>query len=254
MSARFRILFCVLFCAACVNAAPIIYNVSVDTSTISGVMGSLDFNFNPGPLVTQAASLQILNFMSDGTLAGNCPCGTGDVAGQLPAALTFDNGAAFNDYFDGFSFGSTLSFQVSLYGPALSSPDGVSTSGSTFAFSMFSDAAGTMPALTTDTTDGFAFLVDVNLDGSTTVNNFSAQTTVTAAASGAPEPGSVILIGVGLLCLGVLRLRPPCLTYAAHVRGPSASSTPRNRLCTVNGFGSSAKPFCVMKRCSMSAS
>ena len=122
---------------------------------ISGTAGSLDFNFNPGPLVTQSASLQILNFTSDGTLAGS-PALTGDVAGALPATLTFDNGTGFNDYFEGFTYGSTLSFHVSLYGPALSSPDGMSTSGSTFAFSMFSDAAGTIPALTTDTTEGFA--------------------------------------------------------------------------------------------------
>ncbi len=206
MNALFRLLSCAFFCAACGMAAPIIYHVTVDTSTINGAMGSLDFNFNPGPLATQAASLQILNFSSNGTLAGNCPCATGDVAGQLPSTLTFDNGGGFNDYFDAFTFASTLSFQVSLYGPALSSPDGISTSGSTFAFSMFSDAGGTMPALTTDASDGFAFLVDVNLDGSTTVTNFSGQTTVTAAAGGgAPEPGSLMLTAAGLACLGVVR-------------------------------------------------
>ncbi len=159
------------FCFASVAAAaPITYDVTVDSSSISGTAGSVDFNFNPGPLVTQAASLQILDFTSDGALVGS-PTLTGDVAGALPATLTFDNGTGFYDYFEGFTFGSTLSFQVSLYGPALSSPDGVSTSGSTFAFSMFSDAAGTIPALTADTTDGFAFTVDVNLDGTTNVTN-----------------------------------------------------------------------------------
>jgi hypothetical protein len=142
----------------------------------------LDFNFNPGPLVTQAASLQILSFSSDGTLAGS-PTLTGDVSGALPATLTFDNGTGFNDYFEGFTFGSTLSFDVSLFGPALSSPDGVSTSGSTFAFSMFSDAAGTIPVLTTDTTNGFAFEVNVNLDGTTTATTFLPTT-------GVPEPGT----------------------------------------------------------------
>ena len=54
-------------------ASPITYAVTVDTSSISGMAGSLDFNFNPGPLVTQAASLQLLNFTSDGTLAGAFP-------------------------------------------------------------------------------------------------------------------------------------------------------------------------------------
>jgi len=80
----------------------------------------------------------------DGSLAGS-PVLTGHADGALPATVTLDNRTAFNDYFEGFKFGSTLAFNVSLFGPALSAPDGVSTSGSTFAFSMFSEAAGTMP-------------------------------------------------------------------------------------------------------------
>jgi hypothetical protein len=192
--------------ASIASAAPITYNVSVDTSSIFGTAGSFDFNFNPGPLVTQPASLQILNFASDGMLAGG-PTLTGDVMGALPGTVTFDNGTAFNDYFEGFTYGSTLSFQVSLYGPALSSPDGVSTSGSEFAFSMFSDAAGTIPALTTDTTDGFAFTVDVNLDGTTTVSNFSAQTTVVPTTPAVPEPGTLPLMAVGIGLWRAFRFR-----------------------------------------------
>jgi hypothetical protein len=197
---KYGLLFALgLFCfASMASAAPITYDVTVDSSSISGTAGSFDFEFNPGPLVTQAASLQILNFASNATLAGN-PSLTGDVAGALPATLTFDNGTALNDYFEGFTFSSTLSFQVSLFGPALSSPDGVSTSGSTFAFSMFSDAAGTIPTLTTDAIDGFAFTVDVNLDGTTTVTDFSAQTTVVPEAGPAvPEPGTLPLVAAGI--------------------------------------------------------
>jgi PEP-CTERM motif len=194
MSTRFLFLF--VLCAASALANPITYNVTINTSSISGTAGSLDFNFNPGPLVSQSASLQILGFTSNGTLAGG-PTLTGDVSGALPATLTFDNGTGFNDYFEGFTFGSTLSFDVSLFGQALSAPDLISTSGSTFAFSMFSDAAGTVPALTTNTTDGFAFTVDVNLDGTTTVTNFSTQTSVVPATSGVPEPGTLTLIALG---------------------------------------------------------
>jgi hypothetical protein len=190
-----------------VSAAPIAYAVTVDSSSIAGTAGSLDFNFNPGPLTSQFASLQILNFTSDGVLAGACPCGTGDVTGQLPSALTFDNGSGFNDYFDEFTFGTAISFDVSLYGPALSAPDGISTSGSTFAFSMFSDSAGTIPALTGDTANGFAFTVDVNLDGTTTVTDSSQETTIVQATSSTPEPGSLVLMGAVALAAALVRRR-----------------------------------------------
>ncbi len=131
---------------------------------------------------------------------------TGDVAGAPPATLTLDNGSRFSYYFEDFNFGTSLAFNVSLYGPALSSPDGISTSGSTFAFSMFSDAEGTIPALTSDTIDGFAFTVDVNLDGTTTLNNVSSQTSV-VPATGAPipEPGSITLVGSSLVFVVLLR-------------------------------------------------
>ena len=196
----------ILYAASLALADPITYDVIVNTSAISGTSGSLEFQFNPGGLDTQAASLQILNFTSDGTLAGS-PAITGDVSGTLPGTLAFDNGAFFNDYFEGFTFGTTLAFNVSLYGPALSLPDGVSTSGSTFAFSMFSDAAGTIPALTTDTTNGFAFTTDVNLDGTTTVTNSSAETTVQSASSTVPEPSSLVLIGTVMVLMVALRFK-----------------------------------------------
>ena len=205
MKKYYGFLFFLPFCAALAMAGPIIYDVTVNTSSITGTSGSLDFNFNPGPLVSQAVSLQILAFTSDGMLAGACPCGTGDVNGQLPATLTFDNGTGFNDYFDDFAYGTTISFAVSLYGPALSAPDGVSTSGSTFAFSMFSDSAGTIPVLTTDTTEGFAVTIGVNLDGSTTVTDDSSQTAVNPVGGAtAPEPGTAAALGMGIAALILL--------------------------------------------------
>ena len=192
----------VLCVASAAPAAPIDYQVNVDTSSLLGSTGSLDFNFEPGPLVSQAASLQVLGFASDGALACS-PTLSGDVSGALPATLTFDNATGFNDYFEGFTFGKNLRFDVSLYGPALSSPDGTSTSGSAFAFGLFSDAAGTMPALTTDTTEGFAFKLEVNLNGTTRVTNFSAPTAVSAV----PEPSGLALLGTVLAWCGARHLR-----------------------------------------------
>ncbi len=142
-------------------------------------------------MVSQSTTVQILN-CSGGAIAGS-PVLSGDATGSLPGTLSLDNGTGFNDYFQQFTYGSTLTFDFYFYGPALSAPNGVSSSGSTFAFSMFSDAAGTVPALTTDVTDGFAYVVDVNLDGSTTVTNYIVN------AAAAPEPATWLLVGIALL-------------------------------------------------------
>jgi len=187
-------------------AADVTYSFSVDTSSISGTAGSLDFNFNPGPFTSQLALADIQNFSTDGTLVGS-PVVTGDVSGTLPSTVTLDNGSALNDYFQAFTFGSSLNFDVRLYGPAVNSPDGVSTSGSAFAFSMFSDAAGTQPALTSDTTDGFAATLQVNLNGSTTPANFSSQTSLALSQTAVPEPGGLAVLAFVLAAFAA-SLRP----------------------------------------------
>jgi hypothetical protein len=189
---RLFLLFAIVSCEAiAMTAEPAAYTVSVNTGSLAGITGSLDFNFNPGPMASQSAMVQILSFSSSGVLDGS-PVLTGDASGSLPGTVTLDNGTGFNDYFQQFTYGSTLTFDVSLYGPALSAPDGVSSSGSTFAFSMFSDAAGTVPALTTDVIDGFAYVGNVNLDGSTTVTNYIVN------SAAAPEPATWFLMGLAL--------------------------------------------------------
>jgi hypothetical protein len=194
MRRNLLLLSSLFFCCARLTWADVTYHFAVDTLSIDGTAGSLDFNFNPGPLVSQSASLQILNFSSDGLLTGS-PVLTGDVAGTLPGTLTFDNGTPLNDYFQDFTFKSTLSFDARLFGAAVDSPDGVSTSGSTFAFSMFSDPAGTIPTLTTDSLNGFAFLVNANLDGTTSAMGFLPT----------PEPTGLGVFAAVLLAAAVFR-------------------------------------------------
>ncbi len=191
--------FALLSCFAGVASADTIDSLRFDklrfdTSSLTGIVGSLDFQFNPGAFQTQEAAVDVLMFSSDGTLAGS-PALFGNVSGALPSTVTFGNGSFFNDYFEGFTFGSFLSFDLRFYGPAITSPDG-SPSGSIFALSMFSDPGGTVPALTRDP-NGFAFTVDVNPDGTTSLTNSSPETKV-------PEPTSLALLGTGI---GLLMFR-----------------------------------------------
>lgn len=186
------------FSARRMVASPVTYAISVDTSSLQGTTGSLDFNFDPGPLGSQAAIVQ-LHALGGGGIPG-AAMSEGSVSGTLPGTVTLQNSTGYNDYFETFTFGPSLLFDASFLGPALDAPNGTSLSGSTFAFSFFSDPGGTMPALTSDVVNGYAVTVDVNLDGSTTVTNFTRGTVTTPSSTAmTPEPGTWMMVGTGVL-------------------------------------------------------
>jgi hypothetical protein len=190
-------------------ADSITYQVTVDTTAISGTAGFLDFDFAPGN-GSQAA------FVSIGSLSPSPPATAlrqvnGGVSGDLPGTLTIDNSTQFNDYFVGLGYETALTFLLTFDGPALTSPDGIASSGSTFAFGMF-DSTGNIPLLTTDP-NGNTFTVDVNLDGTTTVTTFPSDGNGGAAAASlvvvatVPEPSALELFAFGLAGLAVWRDR-----------------------------------------------
>ena len=187
-----------------------VFDVSVNTESLLGQHGALDFNFDRGPQPAQLATLAIGNFSTNGSFAGGCPCSIGAVTGQAPSTVTFQNLSGLNDYFEAFTFGSQLKFTLTLDGPAVQSPNG-SASGSTLAFSLFTDPSGATPALTADA-NGFAFLLDLNGDASTTLENFSPQTTVSPAQVSVPtvsEPNLYLLMLTGLAITGAAARRRP---------------------------------------------
>lgn len=114
---------------------------------------------------------------------------TGDAAGSLPGTLTLDNGTAFNDAFQGFTYGSSVSFAVTLSGPAITNPSG--TVGSAFAFSLYA-GDGFTPLLTTDPNGSVAAIL-LNTTGTTSVETFpQSSTDNTPVATVAPAGGTAV--------------------------------------------------------------
>jgi len=192
-------------------ASPVSYIVTINTSTVSGQSGFLDLKFNPGNATTQPATVQILNY-SGGSLVGP-PSVTGNVTGTLPPGLTMVNSTALNDYFEAITFGSSISFVVTLSGPAIDAPNGTATAGSTFGVGLYD--SGQSPILTNQAlSTGFAGTIDVNLNGTTTttafpsspagapsVVTFASATTVPTLSGPAETFLSLALAGLALFIL-----------------------------------------------------
>ena len=191
------------------SLASAIYQVSVNTSAIAGVTGNIDLQLANGGGTFQAATAAISLFSSvGGTLLG-APVTNGDVTGgPLPATVVIGNSTGFNDYFQGFLFGSSVQFRLTLDGPAITSPNGTSTSGSTFGLALY-DAAGTTPLLTSDP-NGFIGLANINLNGSVTITTLNTATggppvATFSLVNNVPEPSTLSLLAIAFLVLCSMR-------------------------------------------------
>jgi hypothetical protein len=190
------------------SAAPIAFNVLVNTSSVAATTGFLDFQFNPVNGTSQAATLTVTNF-TGGTLGG-APSTSGNISGTLPSTLTFVNSAALNEYFQGFTYGASFGFTVTLSGPAIDTPNGIATAGSTFGLGLYD--SGSNPILTNQgKSTGFAGEIDINLNGTATPTafpNFTAPSVVSfTPVSAAPEPGSFVLSGIPIAFVILRRVR-----------------------------------------------
>ena len=215
MSSFFRSLLTVMLLlsgAGAAKAAPIYFQVNIDTSTISGTAGYLDFTLAGGIPMPPDGVVTIMDFFSDGVLGAAQL--SGGALGDLSSQVTLDN-SSFppSEYYTPFAFGHTLTFLVMFSGPAVTNPDGVSGS-STFAFSMLDMADPPNPLLLPDPLPGndpggFAFTVDLNNDGSTTVNNFMGAGQITPAAppGAVPEPNMSGAVAACIAAIAASRFR-----------------------------------------------
>jgi len=123
----------ILFMAPPTFAGPVIYQVTVNTSSAYGQSADLDLQFNGAALPYQSATATVLNFVTDGTLnpaVSDAYTGSmNNVSGMLPGAVTFGNSTSFDDYTENITFGNIITFDLVLDGDEIEHPDPAHNSG-----------------------------------------------------------------------------------------------------------------------------
>ena len=173
----------------------------VDTTTLVGQSGYLDFQFNPNTDGTTPldSSVKVSNF-TGGTL-GAVDTAV-NVTGTLPSGATISNAGSTNELVQLFTFGNTLGFDTSF--PTVDEAKNIFGSfalpdaGNTFQFFVLD--ASKDPFATTDTSGNDALVkISQGFDGSLAASQYRLN-----APASVPEPSS----GVSLMLLSALVLIP----------------------------------------------
>ncbi len=163
------------------------YNFTANTSSVAGQTGYIELQYNPNEIAQPLSAAVVSNFVSDAVLGSVTP--TGAVTGALPSALTINNTDGWNDYFQQVTFGSTVQFSLDLSG----------STNNSFGLS-FWGSDGATPILTSDTTDGYATIVNLTSTGAAVTNN-----SIEVNVAQTPIPAAAWLFGSGLLGLFGIR-------------------------------------------------
>ncbi len=207
------------------------YLFHINTGSLSGTSGFLEFQLgNSGITPFQEATATITNFQAGGgTLANIDPYSStdlfgtpdvlGTVFGTLPATLVLDdNGASpVADYLHPFTFGNSISFLLTLGGPAVDAPECPGPAG---ACALHSFGVGILDAgenyqFVADPLGG-AFLVGgLDVSGNGTVTPYfnpapGGAASALSITTPVPEPAawSLMLAGLAVLALAFRRRAP----------------------------------------------
>jgi hypothetical protein len=189
---------CALLSAPAGHATTFNYTVMVNTAGLIGSPSapfSLDFQLTDGSGTGDGNNTATVSGFAFG---GGGPSGgaftTGGVGGDLGSAVTLTDSAPFQfpyEFYQGFTPGATLSFNVSITGNADAglTPDG-------FSFAILDNNLFNIP--TTGIGDS---LVQINLGAAPQVNlgQGTGPEGVSVSVVAAPEPSTTALAGLGLL-------------------------------------------------------
>jgi hypothetical protein len=171
------------------------YTVTADTAGLSGTLGYIEFSMSPSTPAGVTVTADITAYTSDG-IPGAISPPIGDVTGSLPGPLVLDN-AQYSDYQQGLTYWTTLTFQLTLSGSDVGNPSAVS--GTDFSILL---EGPTGQGLNTGTAGAAVDFYFPPLGGTETVvvspPAAGSYPTVTLSAPAAPEPSSVVLLGLGL--------------------------------------------------------
>lgn len=203
---RHTLLVFLLLAGALGAPAASVFNVSIDTTSLAGTSGNLNFQVE-APAGADPLSIALSDFNFDGVLDpldadlcfGDTPC---PITGQIGVdpTVSFGNDPGLPpvliDYLQPVVFGNVISFRLVFAGMALDNPTFPSPGATEFRVLLFDTAF--QPLLSNDPLIGsiLSFLTD---DGRVTASNFS--TSGEADLSDVPEPGAaaLVLLGFGLL-------------------------------------------------------
>jgi hypothetical protein len=186
--------------------ADLMFQVQVDTSAITTQSGYFDLQFNPTTVGALGATATMTSFATDGTFLSNPNNGTdGDVSGSLASALVINNTTSLNDLLQAIQFGTNMSFNLDISGPATMMPD-PNGYGSAFGLTLYDTNFN--PLLTTDP-NGTVATILLNSDTTTSIETFPAGPGLGPAAmvqfSGntVPEPSTIVIAGLAAAVLGI---------------------------------------------------